>query len=207
MAPGAWGGKGKGKGKGGKKNSSSGNWVQGELVSKVKDFQRSSEENKQIWWSFADSQGSGRDPARYEEGLLQAFLAEHGIEGVQGTTEQNFAKGEVIIKIKAFQRSSEEGKQAWWAFCDAQEGQNRDPARYEVDVLQAFLAEHGIQFVQQGTEQQKASLVAKIKGFQKSGEDQKQAWWAYCENQASKKRDPVLHEVAVLQAFVNANGL
>jgi len=72
----------------------------------LEDFQRSSDENKQIWWSFADSQGSGRDLAWYEEGLLQACLAEHGIDGVQGTAEQNFANGEVIIKIKAFQRSA-----------------------------------------------------------------------------------------------------
>ena len=72
----------------------------------LEDFQRSSAENQQIWWFFADSQGSGRDPAWYEEGLLQAFLAEHGIDGVQGPAMQNFANGEVIIKIKAFQRSA-----------------------------------------------------------------------------------------------------
>jgi len=52
----------------------------------------------------------------------------------------NPAKDALVTKIKNFQRSGEEQKQAWWMFCDAQEGKNRDPARYEIDVLQMFVS-------------------------------------------------------------------
>ena len=65
----------------------------------LEDFQRSSDENKQIWWSFADSQGSGRDPAWYEEGLLQAFLAEHG------TTVFSAARSRILQTAKSSSRS------------------------------------------------------------------------------------------------------
>jgi len=201
-----YGGKGGGKGKGGCQAKGTGNFVKDELVSQIKAFQRSSEEHKQIWWAFCDSQGGGnRDPARHDEDVLQAFLTEQGIQVAQGSKDQNFIKGELINKIKAFQRSSEEQKKAWWAFCDRNEG-HRDPARYEADVLQVFIAENGIQGVQ-GSGEQKRVLVAKIKGFQKSGEEQKQAWWAFCDAQGSKKRDPALHEVDILEAFVQENGI
>jgi len=48
-------------------------------------------------------------------------------------------KDALVDKIKQFQRSGEEQKEAWWSFCDATEGKNRDPARHEVDVLQTFI--------------------------------------------------------------------
>merc|ERR1719482_1708145 len=74
-----------------------------ELISKIKNFQRSSEEQKQAWWTYCDSQGDGnRDPARHDTDFLQAFLTKHGIKGLQG---DSFVKSELINKIKAFQRS------------------------------------------------------------------------------------------------------
>jgi len=53
-------------------------------------------------------------------------------------------KDELVDKIKEFQRSGAEQKQAWWSFCDASENNNRDPARHEVDVLQSFIDGFGI---------------------------------------------------------------
>jgi len=53
-------------------------------------------------------------------------------------------KDSLVEKVKSFQRSSEDNKQAWWSFCDGQESQNRDPARYEIDTLQMFLQGYGI---------------------------------------------------------------
>merc|ERR1712125_305965 len=88
-----------------------------------------------------------------------------GKGGKKPSFSGDFEKGELINKIKSFQRSSEEQKQAWWAFCDSQEGQKRDPARYGADVLQAFLAMNGIPGVQ-GTKERKTMLVNKVKGFQ-----------------------------------------
>jgi hypothetical protein len=199
-----WGG-GKGRGKGGR--SSGGSFVKNELVNKIKEFQRSSEENKQAWWTFCDSQElQKRDPALHEEDVLQAFLADHGIQGVQGTKTEHFIKQELINKIKTFQRSSEEQKQAWWSFCDQQEGQNHDPARYEIAVLRAFVAEHGIPGVK-GNKKQKDMLVAKIKGFQKASEEQKQAWWAFCDSQEGTNKDPARYDVDALQSFIRENGI
>jgi len=53
-------------------------------------------------------------------------------------------KDELVEKIKQFQRSGEEQKQAWWSFCDASDCGNRDPARHEVDVLQGFIQGCGL---------------------------------------------------------------
>jgi len=53
-------------------------------------------------------------------------------------------KDQLVAKIKAFQRSGEDQKQAWWTFCDSQEGKNRDPARYEADALQQFVSGYGL---------------------------------------------------------------
>merc|ERR1712226_1457519 len=98
------GGKGSGRSKGGKGGRRSGhNFVKNVLVNKIKDFQRSSEENKQAWWTFCDSQEcQKRDPALHEEDVLQAFVADHGIEGVEGTKQELFIKQELINKIKTF---------------------------------------------------------------------------------------------------------
>merc|ERR1719148_478307 len=43
-------------------------------------------------------------------------------------------KDALVDAVKNFQRSGEAQKQAWWTFCDSQEGKNRDPARYDTDV-------------------------------------------------------------------------
>lgn len=53
----------------------------------------------------------------------------------------------------------------------------------------------------------KNELVEQIKAFQRSDEDNKQAWWAFCEEQPLKKRDPALHEIAVLKEFCSENGI
>merc|ERR1719491_822838 len=173
-----------------------------ELISTIKRFQRTSPELKQAWWEFCNSHpGKTHDPARYEADVLKAFLAMHGIQ-----VTDSFIKEELVNTIKALQRSSKELKLAWWAFCDRWEGQERDPALYEVDVLQTFLAELGIQDVQ-GTKDQKDMLVAKIRGFQKAGEKGRQAWSAYCAAQVGQKRDPALYEVGFLEAFVSAIGI
>jgi len=53
-------------------------------------------------------------------------------------------KGQLVEKIKTLQRSGDEMKQAWWAFCDGRLGGIRDPNRHEMETLQAFLVENGL---------------------------------------------------------------
>merc|ERR1719201_341471 len=48
---------------------------------------------------------------------------------------------------------------------------------------------------------EKHALVEQIKDFQRSGEENKQAWWDFCEQQEFKKRDPALQSIESLQMF------
>jgi len=49
----------------------------------------------------------------------------------------------LVEKVKQFQRSGDKQKEAWWSFCDAVDGKNRDPARHEAHVLETFLSDYG----------------------------------------------------------------
>jgi len=102
------------------------------LVAKIKSFQRFDTNVKHTWQTFCESFGGNkRDPASYPVDVLQQFLQDHVT-----------LKDSLVVKIKELQ-SSERGKQhAWWTFCEKQEGQNRDPARYPVDILQQFVQYH-----------------------------------------------------------------
>jgi len=50
------------------------------------------------------------------------------------------------------------------------------------------------------------ALVATIKQFQRTGEEQKQAWWAFCSS-VGGKRDPAGYEPHVLRQFIETMGL
>lgn len=52
---------------------------QQQLIGSVKSFQKSSQENKQTWYSFCDMQpGAKYDPAKYDPNVLKMFLASVG---------------------------------------------------------------------------------------------------------------------------------
>jgi len=102
------------------------------LVAKIKSFQRFDTEMKHAWWTFCESHGGNkRDPACYPVEVLQQFLQ-----------DQVPLKDSLVVKIKELQSSERGKKHAWWTFCESQEGRNRDPARYPVDVLQQFVQDH-----------------------------------------------------------------
>jgi len=118
----------------------SGDPTKASLVSKIKVFQRLDTEKKHAWQTFCKSQVSkNRDPASYPADVLQLFLQDHVT-----------IKDSLVMKIKGIQthgdqfdrRSEMETKQAWSNFCESQEANNRDPARYPVDVLQQFVQDH-----------------------------------------------------------------
>lgn len=71
---------GKGGGKGGKAQAAGGGGPKDKFVDRVKRFQRSSDENKQMWWAFCDSDHGGvRDPARHEVATLKTFCDGCGV--------------------------------------------------------------------------------------------------------------------------------
>merc|ERR1712096_523243 len=47
---------------------------------------------------------------------------------------------------------------------------------------------------------QKDALVSRIKEYQRSADEAKQTWWAYCDHEHGGVRDPVRHDVATLMA-------
>jgi len=102
------------------------------LVANIKSFQRFDVEVKHAWWAFCESHGKNvRDPACYPVEVLQQFL-EHQVP----------LRDALIVKIKQLQSSERGKKHAWWTFCETQEGRNRDPSRYPVEILQQFVQDH-----------------------------------------------------------------
>merc|ERR1712048_1106839 len=121
------------------------------LVAAVKSYQKASAENKQAWHSYCDSTGIGKyDPVYYEPDALQTFLESVG-SPVAATASLSTEMGALIVKVKQFQKSSAENKQAWWSYCDAQAGggsgrKNYDPALHDPTTLQIFLDSVGIPY-------------------------------------------------------------
>jgi len=102
------------------------------LVSKIKTFQRFDEEMNHAWCAFCESHvGKKRDPSCYPVDVLQQFLEDHVT-----------LKDLLVAKIKELQSCYRGNKHAWWTFCESQEGKNRDPARFPVEVLQQFVKDH-----------------------------------------------------------------
>merc|ERR1712151_47128 len=68
---------------GGKSQASASAYVSPEkqgLIMQVKNFQKSSPENKQMWYSFCGTQGTGKyDPSTYAPNVLKQFLASVGM--------------------------------------------------------------------------------------------------------------------------------
>merc|ERR1711933_648547 len=68
-----------------------------ELVQRVKSYQRSGEQAKQLWATYADMYlGGMRDPNRHDESVLEEFCTNHNIPEVSGTwpgAQQGFVVG------------------------------------------------------------------------------------------------------------------
>lgn len=120
-----------------RRTESSGDAQKDALVARVKVFQRASDEQKQQWWEFADSSPIGkRDPALYDVHVLKQFCSQNGANG-------DAQKDELVARVKAFQRASDDQKQQWWAFADSSPVGKRDPSLYDSDLLEEFCSEYG----------------------------------------------------------------
>lgn len=137
--------------------------------------------------------------------------------GVPLATASGKSKAQLIMQVKAFQRASLENKEIWGSFCNATYGGTRDPNKHDESSLQMFLSEYANGFVPEENGKDKEShgtgdaakdeLVAKIKAYQRTGEAEKETWKTYAEAQIGRYRDPALHDIAILQHFVNVYGL
>lgn len=68
--------------------------------------------------------------------------AAYGKGGAAGWGPDDEKKDALVRQVKAFQRSSGEGKELWQRYCDAQYKGVRDPARHDIPSLQLFLSYH-----------------------------------------------------------------
>lgn len=132
-----------------------------------------------------------------------------------GPSPSGKSKAQLVMHVKAFQRQSPENKEVWGSFCDTMYGGTRDPNMHDAATLEAFLSQYASGFVIEpdgrthlGTgDPVKDELVAKVKAYQRAGEQQKETWALYAEAQQGGFRDPARHGVAILEHFVNVYGL
>lgn len=189
------------------------------LVNAVKEFQKSSPANKQAWHAFCDSTEVGKyDPTFYEPAMLTSFLegaqilamfsgGKGGLAGAFAGAGGSPEMSRLVNKVKEFQKASPENKQAWYAFCDTQPGRNYDPARHEPDALKTFLGGVGSSGADAAFSPEKSGLIAKVKEFQKSSAENKQAWHTFCDASDVGKYDPAYHDPEALKQFLGGVGV
>jgi len=86
------------------------------------------------------SGSSGEEPAKMSS--RQRWREKKKLEKNTSTVSSGDPiKDTLVLMIKSLQQSRGQAF-PWGAFCESQEGKNRDPARYPVDVLQRFAQDH-----------------------------------------------------------------
>lgn len=124
-----------------------------DLAQRIKELQRKSEEGKQQWWAFCDSEGHSnrRDPNKHNVEFLRRFFANRS-EGVipagrASLAPQNEPQPEMhnfwVQRIKQTQRSSPDMKSSWEKYCDDHGAGVRDPQRHTSIFMQQFLTDVG----------------------------------------------------------------
>lgn len=113
------------------------------------------------------------------------------------------AKDLLVEQIKIFQQLGDLQKEAWWEHCDLNLGGMRDPSRHDASVLQNFVIAYGVYKAVAGrtshdADPLKASLVARIKQYQRVDKSQLEAWYGFC----GEIRDPGRHTAEELEEFV-----
>lgn len=116
-------------------------------------------------------------------------------------------KKALVDDVKRLHRASPEAKEQWYAYCQMAGTTSYDPSRHEENFLRIFLTS-----VNAGMGQAlvapdavaKASLVMKVKAFQRGGEGPKDQWRAYCTKHGFHTFDPSRHEEDFLKGFINS---
>jgi len=120
---------------------------------------------------------------------------------------------ELVAGVKCLQKSGEEMRVAWHAFCDSRGPGHRDPARHPVEFLREFVA-----LSAQGAEAVIAAvggnpesaleaegvedLAERVKRAQRSSASWKELWHRACDQEGGGVRDPLKHGAEFLRAFL-----
>mmetsp|Transcript_30094 Transcript_30094/g.40490 ORF Transcript_30094/g.40490 Transcript_30094/m.40490 type:complete len:222 (+) Transcript_30094:54-719(+) len=218
-----------------------------ELVSAVKELQRSDPDAKQQWWSYCDALGQGvHDPAKHNESFIQTFIGNYQSGrrfeiNVPAVVSSAVDGSNVLAQLcKDGQRKSHPWKQTWAQYCQHYGGGRNDPEKHDATFIQGFLdyvAGRGILALSAaasatdfgsaakrqrtayapqmtggacgggGDGQAKGSLVQRIKTYQRSSEEAKEAWGSYCDAHLGGVRDPARHDGATLRQFAENHGV
>jgi len=118
-------------------------------------------------------------------------------------------KTNLVGQIKCLQRTNPDAKEQWYCFCQLHATSKYDPDRHEEDFLRSFLDNyHSGKLAEVGGADGKASLALKVKAFQRSGQENKERWYAYCQSHSPSQRgapvfDPSRHDEAFLRDFLS----
>jgi len=200
------------------------------LVGKVKEMQRNDATAKEQWWAYCDSHGGGiHDPAKHDAEFIQVFLNQYN----SGVRFEQVTSVHLAELFKEGQRKSTNWKNTWAQYCQHYGGGVHDPGKHEINFLVGFLdflgqrgnlalsmmsSMMGVPMWQPNPmappakrarvgDHEKDQLVLRVKAYQRSGEDGKQNWWTYCDNQLGGVRDPARHDCTTLQQFIAAHGV
>lgn len=129
------------------------------------------------------------------------------LPGTGGGGSGDPAKDLLVEQIKVFQQLGDRQREAWWEHCDLNLGGIRDPSRHDASILQNFVMAYGVYKAVAGRTSQdldpvKASLVSRVKAFQRNPE-QKEAWYGFC----GEIKDPGRHTLGELQEFIARYGV
>jgi len=107
----------------------------GDLVTQVKELQKSDIGNKEAWAAYTDAHGEGnRDPSRHTQEFLQAFLTSLQ----SGEKINSEAAGSFLLAIKCLQGRSSNFKSAWQHFCSEKGKGLCDPAKHDMAFYLQF---------------------------------------------------------------------
>jgi len=136
----------------------------------VKMGQRKSANWQKAWQAYCSVYGTGfNDPSKYDESFVAGFAdyvgqlacadldlqaAEAKLSGKRPaggyqppakrgrpiTNGPEGGKAALVEKVKSLQRSSQDTKAAWWAFCDQNAEGIKDPNKHDASSLQMFLS-------------------------------------------------------------------
>jgi len=189
---------------------------------------------KEQWYAYCEAFGNNiRDPSKHDVTFINSFIAQYQSGARLDYKEgQDLAK-----MVKAGQRKSPAWKSVWEMYTAQRpiDGKPKfDPAMHNVDTLEGFfdfiaqmalaqsgqgaamsMAMSGVGMTglgghnpaQSGSGGPQSSLVMAVKGFQRLGQEQKEAWHTFCDTTLGGNRDPARHDEATLQQFCALHGV
>jgi len=177
-----------------------GDTVKDELVNRIKNFQRSGEEQRQAWCTFCDNTFSAvRDPARHDIATLTQFCEMYGIDaaGAAPATTPAFGGMQALGDMQSFGSTQAYG--GMQGFGGMQSCGSIQPTA----APSVASSPVGAAVAAAPTDPLTLQLIQRIKNYQKRGDAERQHWYSVC----GRNRDPARHDVAKLQEFIQTFGV